>query len=184
MKYLIVGIVVIAGGTGVWFLSSGEKKSTNDNLTQNEQVSMNQVQEPAEDSFANFIAKGGAHVCTVEQQVAGMVTSGKVYIGNGKIKGLFSSVVSGMPIDTSVIVRDGVTYTWTSMSSFGFKASSLATSSAVDANTTSTSGTYAWNAQDIGSYNCTPWTMDESVFTVPSNIEFLEPGDMGRLLNR
>ncbi|MEJ0001840.1 MAG: hypothetical protein WDN09_01490 [bacterium] len=34
------------------------------------------------------------------------------------------------------------------------------------------SGTYSWNADQIGDYNCTAWTADAAKFALPASIKF------------
>ncbi len=190
MKYLAIALLVIGGSVGVWYVvSTGEKESmaTTANTTV-EQAIPTTPENAVKKSFSDFLKQTGAYKCTVEQNVAGVVTSGTVYMNAGKIKGTFASMVNGMSVNTSFILRDGFTYTWTSAYPVGFKVavSDASTESTAGA---STQGVYTWNAENIGAYACDPWTADESVFTVPTNVQFMEPGNMiptnmGEMLNR
>lgn len=128
-------------------------------------------------SFDAFMKQGGSYVCTVNQDVGGMTSKGTVYI-NGtsgqNIRGEFTTSVQGMNIGTSLIVRDGFTYTWSSMMpTTGYKVA--VSKSDVGANVNQgASGSYSWNAEQIGDYDCKPWTVDATKFDLPKTVKFTE----------
>ena len=77
---------------------------------------------------------------------------------------------AGQKVDTAFIVRDGYSYTWTSMMpTMGFKVKVAASAGDTGAQA---SGSYAWNAETIGDYNCEAWTTDESKFAIPTSVTF------------
>lgn len=124
--------------------------------------------------FAEFMKQGGSYKCTVTQTVATMTTDGTVYIHDANVRGNFSISVQGQTIETSMIARDGYTYTWTNVEKgVGHKVK-------VNAPTTNESGsgpaqgTYAWNGEQIGDYSCSPWVTDDSLFELPKDITFTE----------
>jgi hypothetical protein len=121
--------------------------------------------------FADFIKKGGAYKCTVNQYVQNVETKGTVYISGGDLRGEFSSTVAGMNFTSTFIRKDDYTYTWTSaMPGKGFK---VKTQASAEANTDAkASGTYSWNAEQIGDYNCEVWATDASKFVLPAGVTF------------
>jgi hypothetical protein len=96
-----------------------------------------------------------------------------VYISKGNISGDFKTSVSGMNMETFFIVKDGYSYTWSSMMpNIGYKVAVNQNSSV---NTgASASGSYSFNAEQIGDYDCKPWTPSDSKFSIPSSIKFTE----------
>lgn len=185
--WVLVGIVVIGGG----YYALNTSKNNNTDQSQNEVVvedtnTLNQEEDVANNivaeeptsnkkmAFSQFLANDkGSYQCTVNQYVNNIESKGKVYLNNGMINGEFNTTVSGISIDTYLIVRDGFTYTWSSMlQGTGFKAKVV---ESTNTNTdTKTSGQYSFNAEQIGNYDCQPWTPDESKFTLPSSIIFKE----------
>lgn len=131
-------------------------------------------------AFSSFIKQGGAYQCTVNQYIDSGYTSstkGTVYIADQKIRGEYSVQVQGMTITGSVIVRDGFAYTWSSMTPTGYKAKvtdSPAGGAGVATNGTATTGSFSWNTDMIGDYDCQPWKADESRFQLPTTITFKE----------
>ncbi len=122
-------------------------------------------------AFAELMKQGGSYKCTVTQNVSTMSSDGIVYIHDDFIKATFSTNVGGQTIGTSMIARDGYTYSWTTTSKgVGYKAKiSEKTGAPTNA---STSATYAWNGDQIGEYDCQPWVADDTMFDLPKSITF------------
>jgi len=169
----LISVVVIVGGV---FLVSKNNKNTlpTEQMQLSEETTESKNGSGKKMSFATFLEQDKEpYECTVSQYIdEGMTqtTEGRVFLHAGRIRGNFETKVSGINIETSTIVRDGFVYTWTNMSQIGFK------SKVVDGETvgnTNQSGTYSWNAEQIGEYNCQPWSPQESQFEIP-NIVFQE----------
>ena len=180
---LAVGVVLVAGLVLLVGPSSKNEAGTQES-TNSEQISNSTNNTPATVTeeiptvpsgkkipFAEFINRGGSYTCTVEQYVENIDSKGKTYIHNGMIRGEFTSVMEGTTVDSTMILRDGYTYTWSSMMpTMGFK---VAAQPPENVNTdTSTSGTYSFNAEQIGDYNCESWTPDLSQFELPEGVVF------------
>lgn len=123
-------------------------------------------------AFSQFMKQGGSYKCTVYQYVNDSSTQGIVYLNDGLMRGEYSTTVQGKNIDATVIVRDGYAHTWTSMSStMGFKSKIVEDPETGSAGTT---GTYSYSADQIGDYDCQPWTADASLFVLPAEVSFKE----------
>lgn len=123
-------------------------------------------------AFAEFLKTGGSYKCTVRQYVGDMNVVGQAYISDGLIRGEYNTKAQGMNIDATMIVRDGYTYTWSSIApGMGFKAKVVESDGG---SKTATAGTYSFNAEQIGDYDCDDWDLDESKFVVPTTITFKE----------
>lgn len=122
-------------------------------------------------AFSEFIKKGGSYKCVVTQTVATMTTNGVVYLDNGKVKAEFAVSVAGQSLSTSMIIRDGYSYTWTSNSpTKGFKTK-IATGGQGDSST-GPKGTITWDGSQIGDYSCEEWTAEASMFEIPKTVTF------------
>lgn len=127
-------------------------------------------------AFSEFMKKGGSYKCTVNQYlgvVGGPSTKGTTYINDKMVRAEYSTKIQDKDVSTNLIVKDGFTYMWSSISpTMGFKVKAViheATSSAVAA-----SGSYSFNASQIGDYDCQPWTTDASMFSLPTGVTFKE----------
>ncbi len=177
MKNIIIGVVVVAVAVAGYFMfkgDSGDSLSTGMPVpgTNTEETIVNQ-ESGKKMAFSEFVKQGGAYKCTVNQNVGGTASVGTTYISNGMIRGEYNTKAQGLSIDTTLIVRDGFTYSWSSMApSMGFK--SKVVTGVVEDGSTNTSGTYSFNAEQIGDYDCEAWTVDASKFALPKGVTFRE----------
>ncbi len=99
--------------------------------------------------------------------------SGTIYVSGNKFRGDFTTKIAGEKETTSQVVSDGVyTYVWSSESSDGIKMKIDVTSPAASAQT----GSFNLD-QEVG-LNCSPWGVDASKFTIPTNIKFTDFSSM------
>lgn len=164
---LVVGLLVVAGG-GYMLLNKSDSA--------NEEMSVDSSNTPQESgkkmAFSQFIKQGGSHKCSVHQSVNGTDVVGTTYISDGKIKGEYNTQAQGMSIDSYFLVRDGYTYSWTSLApNMGFKAKVV---ESTPSGSGETSGNYSFNADVIGDYECQSWSGDASMFALPSGVTFNE----------
>lgn len=169
---IIIAVVIIIGG--YLLLKNNSPKEA----VSTTETSATSTQTPTgkKMAFSQFMKQGGSYKCTVNQylgDIGGASTQGTTYINDGMVRAEYSSTVQNIKIDTSLIVRDGYTYTWSSMMpNSGFKMKAVANDKP-DTNV-SASGSYSFNADQIGDYNCEAWKADASLFVVPTNITFKE----------
>ncbi len=164
-----VAIIIVGGG----YLIFQDRETVKDTAKPENTATQKEVKTDGKKmAFEQFIKQGdGSYKCTVHQWVQDTDTVGTVYISKDKVKGEFNTKVQGMNVDTSFIARDGYTYTWSSMMpSMGFKAPIQQTEAQGDV---STSGSYSFNMQTIGDYDCVKQDVSDSMFVLPS-ITFTE----------
>lgn len=165
---IIIGVLVLgAVGGGVYYYSTPAVKEVKSETASTPEVSGKKM------AFADFIKNDtGSYKCTVHQSVANTESTGTVYVANKMISGQFTTMYNGQKIDTSFIMRDGYSYGWTSMMpTMGYKVKVDTDIQAANTNAAA-SGSYSFNAQQIGDYNCEIWAMDESKFAVPASVTF------------
>ncbi len=173
MSKIIITIVIIAAVVGGYFAFSKSDKTsetTSPETTNTPSASGKKM------AFSQFVKQGGSYKCTVNQylgEIGGPSTQGVTYIDGGKIRGEYTTQAQGMSINSTFIVRDGYSYTWTSMMpTMGFK-SKIVESAPAGAGA-SAQGAYSFNSEQIGDYNCETWTADPSKFAIPSGVTFKE----------
>lgn len=152
-------VVVLAGG---WFLVSSSPGSLETSETQGEP----QESSAFTGTLADLASRGGSYRCSVSQESDVASTAGTVLVDGGRVRGDFTSTVvaaGGLSVETHIIIRDDYTYTWTPIAPTGFRARVAQGGSAGDA---SLSGQYADFSQAY-SYECDPWSVDESAFELP-----------------
>lgn len=175
---IAIGIAAVLLVTGGYFAINANKNSPKENGAENK--TENKVEEKTEAKtdgkkipFSEFIKNGDSYKCTVHQLVGGTDTVGTTYINKGMVKGEYNTKVQGLSITSNVIVRDGYTYSWSSMTpTTGFKAKVVADTKT---NTqTGMSGSYSYNAEQIGDYSCESWTANPTIFDLPAGVIFKE----------
>lgn len=165
-KTIITIIVLAAVAVGGFYLQKHFATKKTDDTTK---TPTGQVESGKKMSFGVFAAQGGSYECTVHQHINNVDTDGKVWLNNGLAYGEFDSVYNGNKVANYLIVRDGYTYTWSSLSPMGIKIPVSDSN-----NGGSASGSYSWGSEQIGDYDCVPWTANASKFVLPSSVTFSE----------
>lgn len=169
----IAALIVIGGGYVLFTQSKTATPNTQMGAgaeTKSTEVAVTSGKKMA---FSEFMKQGGSYKCTVIQSVNNTDTKGITYMDGGMIRGEYNISTQGMSITSTLIVRDGYTYTWTSMApGMGFKARVVEQEAISEK--AGMSGTYAFDAKEIGDYDCTPWTPDASMFALPQGVTFTE----------
>ncbi len=120
-------------------------------------------------TFSKFVQNGGSYKCTITQNVAGTSTEGTAYMNNGMLRGEFRTQLKGVNVDSNLIVRDGYAYTWSSAApSMGVKIKAEVDNS----NPQLSAENSFWTGDQVGDYQCDPWTPEEAKFTLPKNVTF------------
>lgn len=161
----IVAIVVLAG-LGYFLVS---KKSNNSQQTPENSSQTNQQPDTTASSspksLQDLLALGTTQKCSFQDST----TSGTTYIANGKTRGDFSTTESGNVTSMHTIMDGKTSYTWIDGQTTGFKV-------AVNASSQSTSGSPSQgvDASKKLDYNCSVWTTDNSMFDLPSGVQFTD----------
>lgn len=183
ITWIVVGVVLIGGGLYFSYIQKNKQDLGINQPTESGEthVVVEEIQDRntiATDSkkmpFTDFIKQGGSYECNVDQYVGNTTTKGVVYINNDLIRGDYKTNIQGVSVDTTMVVKDDYTYTWSSMlPNTGFKAK-VAKNGQIDQNNTGTSASYSFNSEQIGDYDCKEWTPDMTMFELPSSITFQE----------
>ncbi len=173
----IVAILAIGGGT---YVSKKNKAKVNleDNLeTQananadanaNENANLG-VNANAKGSLRSLLALGKNTMCTFTSTEGDTTSSGTVYIvADGSMRGDFTSKTSAGTQTSSMIVKDDTSYVWSGTQGMKMKATASASAQAK----TQTQQSVDLDAQ--ADYDCSDWSVDQSKFTLPVGVNFLD----------
>jgi hypothetical protein len=124
-------------------------------------------------TLAELMMRTGSYRCTVNVATDGETgaaqTVGTVYIGNGNMRGDFTTNTTGMTIASHMMSTEGYVYTWSDLMPQGVK---------MKISTEPSSGTQgAVDASASVDYHCAPWTVEAARFTLPSNVTFTMMGE-------
>ncbi len=169
MKTIVVIVVagaIVFGGYSLYKKNKSENMSQVANQIESDKLT---TEEPAKKkmAFSEFVKQSGSYQCTVKQSMSDFDSNGIVYVNDGRMRGEFETIAEGMNIKSHIIMRDGFVYTWSSAApKIGFKMAVKTEAENVN------SQNYSWNPEQIGDYNCSFWSLDESQFTVPKEVTF------------
>ncbi len=172
---IFAAVLVLAGGGFFTYKTvyKPEVVSTNTESTETE----NNAPAGKKMAFTELLKQGGSYQCTVNQYVENIESKGTVFIDKDRIRGDFTTQTQGMTIQSSMIVKDGYTYTWSSaLGNRGMKIRNQTPQGGaqIEGKATPPSAYIGFNGETIGDYDCDSWSVDESKFTAPASITFKE----------
>lgn len=179
--YTFLGTVVVVGvawvligmptslGLGGW--GEADPAKNTQGIETADDTPMQPVEPGASDftgSMQELIARGGSWTCSVSSTAGGVASNGTTYAANGMVRSDFTSEIPQVgSIESHMIVRDGLAYTWTSMMNQGFKFPI----SEGDGEAEVSAEVAAPVHQDYD-FSCSPWVADASRFALPAGITF------------
>src|SRR3989344_394789 len=124
----------------------------------------------AKKSLKDLISLGQSQQCSFQDAPG---NSGTMYVSGGKSRGDFTSGIDGTAVKSHMVYDGQAVYIWMDGQSQGYK-SALDTVAPTGAPTTQKT----MDVNQALDYNCTSWSGDSSLFTLPSGVEFLDASAM------
>lgn len=122
-------------------------------------------------SFSSFLASETNQQCTFTGTNAN--SSGTLYIGNGKARGDFAVTTNNLSVQSHMI-SDGIDmYVWMDGQGQGFMMSISEMEQAGQNLAPELKNNLP--IDNMGDYSCSPWTVDEQMFVVPTTVTFINP---------
>jgi hypothetical protein len=146
-------------------LANPSKLAVTENKPQNEETFV-------KGSLLDLIKLGKTARCTYSSDQDGYITSGVSYISGKNVRVDFDVTTADDQEIKSHMVTDGEwVYTWSTATPQGFKMK-VDQPENTSTDTTKEAPTKALN--ESFDYKCTPWLVDNSLFEIPSDIEFTD----------
>jgi hypothetical protein len=181
---LIIAIIaILAIGGGAYLVSKRNKEKqagdnpetqANANADANANANANlgvNANAKAKGSFRSLMALGKNTECSFTGVNSGVTSSGTVFVtAAGNMRGDFTSQTSSGTKTSSMIVKDGTAYVWS-----GTQGAKMSTSFMTSAQAKAQAGTQ--QSVDLDSqvdYSCKDWTVDQSKFTLPAGVNFVD----------
>lgn len=167
--YIVVGVVVV--GVVFAMVVSHPKPPRSEDATQ--------VTTETPTSIRGLISSSASQKCTFEQRTEYNETSGVVYVSDGRMRGDYRMhVFSGdQQFQSHMIIDDGISYTWNSLSSQGFRAP-MVIEDAVAGTVEYADYAHAVTFDQQLEYDCVAWKVNPWYFEVPEDIVFIDVEDM------
>lgn len=161
---LIAGVVIlilVLAGVGYYVFGKSDKNSGNKTNTS---ATTDSSSGSSKSSIKDLIFKRKNVTCSVKYPDGS--GSGTVYVSDKKFYGEFTTITDGKTTKGYVMQDGNYSYIWSDDSDQGFK---VKLTDEDKANAPS-----AVDLEEEGDTNCSNWSVDNSKFTAPSNITFLD----------
>ena len=172
-------------------LSACNKKKTEDgNVEANQEeeitfdesnnTTIDQTQDEIfEGKVMDLLKRGGSLACQISSDDNGNVTDGTMYISDGNLRGDFSfTQADGVSYEGSMINDGEFSYVWGDNLPFGEDGpSGVKTKVSVQDQASGEKNdddNQIIDMDDSFTFNCQPWSVDNSKFTPPSDVEFVD----------
>lgn len=132
-------------------------------------------------SLKDLLTSGVAQKCTYSTTEGTGTSEGTTYISGGKMRGDFSTTVSGKVTKSHMITDGKSSYIWTDGEKTGFKSTIADTTTGNAPDTTNTTANVSGQGSGLNQkadYKCLAWVTDGSFFTAPSDIKFTDLSEM------
>lgn len=170
----VVAILLLILGIGGYFFVAAKNQTSTKTTTQTPEPTASE-NNTISGNIESLLSSGQNSQCTFSTDTSGTVSTGTVFVSQNKMRGDFSSSVSGKQT-TSHMIRDGEwVYTWTDGTNQGVKmkiTADLEKKAKEIASSNSATGTFDVN-QNVD-YSCKSWSTDTSKFQVPTNVTFVD----------
>jgi hypothetical protein len=160
---VIVLLILLLGAAG--FMMMGKKGVSAPKVT-TENSKTTQPQQTAK-SLLDLVRAGQNVRCTFKSTVENGSSDGTVYVSGQNVRGDFTVTLDNKPQQTSMIRKGDTTYVWGGILTEGIKM----TLSLDQVSGNNQASKYVDPNQKVD-YSCSPWSVDQSLFTPPTNITF------------
>ncbi len=167
---VVAGVIIILGGAGFYFMNKNQTSKPVSELVQNDPTSQNsdigKVSEKM--SLKSFLGSQASQKCNYNDLEN--LSSGTVYVGNGKVRGDFESKATGNNVLAHMISDGTKVFVWTDGTAQGISFDVTKVEEWAD----NAQGSQSLDVNKEVEYSCSNWVVDQSQFSVPGDIEFTD----------
>jgi hypothetical protein len=168
---IFLGVAVVSGGTYLVLNNAakvgdegGEKKA--------------ETYTGGSNTLRGLLTLGENVTCTFSSQIEGSgTTEGVVFVSDGKMRGDFNIEQNGSTFQSHVIIRDEKMYAW-NVSGDGTFAYEFDFADLEGRDTVVSNSSNNVSLDERVDYDCNPWSVDASKFSLPAGIDFQKYEDM------
>lgn len=175
--------IIIIGGSGFYLMQLQNSRPAN-TISEISSKS-NESNDSSMTTLSSLLALGTNQMCTFAYTDPDSgTTSGTVYFANGKMSGNFNvETLDGQTFDGSTINDGSYIYSWSSLSNQGTKIPVDFDDGSEVENEPDKPSNYIDDNKQVD-YSCSPWGVDQSMFTAPANITFTDISAQMDIINK
>ncbi len=168
------GIVGANGNIVVSEMSEREKQDPFYMYTLTVQGTVDQNQNGGDQTLRGLISKGQDMKCTYTINTGGISSTATMYISGSNLREDFAMGNADESSTSHLLQTNAYMYAWSGNQ--GTKISLTVAQGSAGIPTGSMMGSFDYD-QNFN-YNCTPWQKDDSMFSVPRDVNFIDIGEM------
>ena len=177
MKKILPVAIVLLIGLGIFFFATMKSQGPSSKITA--QPTSASKMENISGTLNDLLARNISTQCTFESTTEFGTSSGSVYVAGKKMRGDFKTKQKDGKEMQSYMIRDNdYIYTWSNLQKEGSKIKIVDMDKQIEEMKKNPSFQGSQNAVSLenqnANYNCKPWNKDESMFSVPTNIKFID----------
>jgi hypothetical protein len=186
-KPLLIAIAVLVLGGAAWFLlapPTADAPTTADVTNESSETAapvaaMDEQSEPALSGSASFVElmrRGEDYHCTFRSEADGMVSTGEFYTDGERYRVMADTTYDGGQAASNMLTDGTTTYVWSDTPD-GTVALMMPNEDTVAAPATPEgygADDTMINPNEAVEYECERWSVDEAIFAVPADIEFMD----------
>ncbi len=180
-KLLLIGLAVLLIGAGAFFflrprsVSNQQPGNVGQVAVKQPDTTNGSITGKIEDLFA----QNKPLSCSFSQSNDNSKSNGTIYVADNKIRGNFTTTIEGQPPIESFIIQDSqYFYSWTLTPPQGTKIKIDKLTEQTDQTETGQPNEASTDFNNLEqqniTYDCQPWTIDQSVFSPPEDINFTD----------
>jgi len=183
-KQAIVGIAIavfiILGAAGAYLFNAnrGQEQTPQQQATKEEIPDKSTIGT----SLVDLLQSDESMQCNFNYDDKENSTAGVIYIHNQRLRADISTLIDGVDSDISMVRKDNLNYIWGSP--FPQNKGLMFETDLEDLETNEQFQNY-FDAEKQINYNCSAWTVEETAFETPDDVEFSDlPGIVGEMLGK
>jgi hypothetical protein len=165
---IVVVLILLLGAGGYLMLN---KNTGNSTKTASAPTAKPTETQQTTKSLIDLVRMGQNLRCSFKTEVTNGSTDGTVYVSGQNMRADFNVTTNGKTLQTSMIRMGDTNYMWGSGLPI---AGGVKMTVSLDKISQSEQTSRYFNANQKVNYNCSPWNVDSSLFTLPSDIKFTD----------
>lgn len=167
--FIVAFAVIFLFGAGVYIVMS---RSINSDIDLTDANSIIDDVISGEKSLRDLMTTSSNIACTFDDTESGV--EGEIFVANGNMRGDFIAQMNGTTVNSNMISTSEKVYVWSDESDQGM----VFTLEDIEEFDVENEVSSSVDLDEEYNYNCRSWKVDNSVFQLPDNIEFIDYSEM------
>lgn len=179
-KGIFIAIIALFLLTGIGLFLYSQNKPTTNTAPSTTSENAPATTDSRQGTFWELASAGKNLECSFSFASSNATTNGTAYVSGAKLRTDVVTSAGGQTVNTYMIKDGDYIYTWNSNVNQGIKMKfDQATAPSPTTSATAAPSTQAPDLSQSYQYDCKDWNVDDSKFTLPTNIQFMDISAQG-----